>query len=286
MTTNESKPETIRTWYDRTTRKTRKIIGWTSILGAASAVFFFFYVPPAYTLRLQVFNGAWVIPVAALIWIVAFVWIFLIPSREVGFRSQEALDRTTEMLNDAVVTSIKPALEVWQRLGRRLEAELEAGLLMEFREAIKTLRETAQKVQASTESSTGDLKATSSELRAFTSDIKPAIDALKRIQANLEHEIKDGFFDEARMAMESIRHLGGGPTPLGTRKGPDLNAALQVVGKKPAAALPKPPAISTAATVSANDAGPQGSAFPQGPLPAGPVPVAPAPGRIDKLTQV
>lgn len=284
MTTNESKSETIRTWYDRTTRKTRKIIGWTSIIGAVSAVFFFFYVPPAYTLRLQVFNGAWVIPIAALIWIVAFVWIFLIPSREVGFRSQEALDRTTEMLKDAVETSIKPALEVWQRLGRRLEAELEAGLLVEFREAIKTLRETAQKVQASTESSTGDLKATSAELRAFTSDVKPAIDALKRIQTNLEHEIKDGFFDQARLAMESIRHLGGGPA---SKKGPDLNAALHTVGKKPAV-LPKSPAVSAVVTVSTNDVAQaaQGSAFPQGPLPAGPVPVAPAPGRIDKLTQV
>lgn len=291
MTTPE-KSESIRAWYDRTTRTTRKFIGWAGAFGAISAVFFYFLVPPAYTLRLQVFNGAWVIPIAALIWIVAFVWIFLIPSREVGFRSQEALDRTTEMVDRAVEHSIVPALKVWQRLGERLEKELDAGLITEFREAIKTLRETAQKVQASTDSSTGELKLASTDLRKFTSDMQPAIDALKRIQGHLELEIKDGFFDDARMAMESVRHLGGGPGPVGApvKKGPNLAAALEIVSKKHAVAPApaKPPAASAVVTVPpvlpAPDApAAPASVFPQGPQPAGPVPVGQAPARIEKI---
>jgi hypothetical protein len=284
MTNTElGKPESIREWYDRTTRKTRLVIGWSSVLMVVSAVFFFFLVPHAVTLRLQVFNGAWVIPIAALIWIVAFVWIFLIPSREVGFRSQEALDKTTAMMEAAVEGHIKPALEVWRRLGDRIEAELADGLLTEFRQALKTLRETALKVQVSTESSTGDLKETTSEIKQFTQDMKPAIEALKRIQGNFELEIKDGFFDHARMAMESIRHLGGGPLPAGApKKGPNLDAALAVVQKKASISvgLTKP----VAATVPAVEpAAAPVSAFPQGPLPVGPLPVGQAPVRIEKI---
>lgn len=280
---NMENPESIREWYDRTTRKTRLVIGWSSVLMVVSAVIFFFTVPHAVTLRLQVFNGAWVIPIAALIWIVAFVWIFLIPSREVGFRSQEALDKTTAMMEAAVEEHIKPALEVWRRLGDRLEVELATGLLPEFRETLKALRETARKIQASTESSTGDLKETASEIKKFTQDMKPAIDALRRIQGNFEVEIKDGFFENIRGAAESIRHLGAGPLPAGApKKGPNLDLALQVVQKKRSIV---PGAAQSAVLPASNgEAAPAPvSVFPQGPLPSGPVPVGQAPVRIDKM---
>jgi hypothetical protein len=303
------KPETIRNWYDRTTRKTRKVIVWASVFAAISAVFFYFTVPPAYTLRLQVFNGAWVIPIAALIWIVAFVWIFLIPSREVGFRSQESLERTMEMVSRAVDESIKPALKVWQQLGERLEAELDGGMITEFQDAIRALKETAERVQASTASSTGDLRTTSIEIKKFSEDIRPAIAALKRIEGHLEGEIKDGFFDQARMAMESIRHLGGGPAPsrkaqvpAAASKAPDLDFALKLVSKKSSApAVPStqgssPVTVQIPATEFQVPTAvyPQGplpvpaaqtpiSVYPQGPLPIGPVPVAKSPARIDKI---
>lgn len=239
MTTTE-KSEAIRAWYDRTTRTARRIITWASVIGAISAIAFYFLVPHAYTLRLQVFNGAWVIPIAALIWIVAFVWIFLIPSREVGFRSQEALEDTTATVKRTVKEHFEPALAVWLRLGQRLEKELDKGLISEIQETFRTVSKTAIHLQATSAASSVDIK-------KLKDDLQPALLALRRIQNRCEAEIEAGFFDNIRAATDSVRMLGGMPDakPNGrpaTPKEPDLDRALRLVAKKPLPAVHAPAA--------------------------------------------
>lgn len=282
--TNETKPaekfEPARTWYERTTRKSRKLIAAASVIGLLSALVFFFVVPHEYTLRLQVFNGAWVIPVFGAIWIWAFVWIFLIPSREVGFRSQESIER--------MENSITPVLEIWKKLGDRIESELNSGLISEFKEGVKTLREAAAKIQTITESSSGDLKSTAKEIREFKAEVKPTLEALQRIQGNLQKEIDSGFFDNIRTAMDSVRQLGG--MPAGKPHAPpavaDLDKTLKMIAKSPrkhplssASAPAQVPQVNSSYPVDV----PAPELLPAGPLPAGPVPVGQAPIKIEKM---
>lgn len=280
--TNETKPmekfEPARAWYERTTRKSRKLIVAASTIGLLSALVFFFVVPHEYTLRLQVFNGAWVIPVFGAIWIWAFVWIFLIPSREVGFRSQESIER--------MENSITPVLDIWKKLGDRIESELNSGLICEFKESVKTLREAAAKIQTMAESSSGDIKTTAKEIRLFKEEVKPTLEALQRIQGNLQKEIDSGFFDNMRTAMDSVRQLGGMPTggkPQGPTPVADLDKALKMITKG-SQKKPLSPAAVPMGTLVPGVNSPSGTVLPTAEfLPSGPLPVGQAPIKIEKI---
>lgn len=93
MSNMERREESIRAWYDRKTRHARMGLG----IGAAAilvfAVIFFLLAPSWLNLKLQVFNGAVTIPFFGGLWLAAFIIIWLVPMREVGFRSQEVMEK-------------------------------------------------------------------------------------------------------------------------------------------------------------------------------------------------
>ena len=93
-----SERENARDWYRRTTRNAIRSIAGATVVAAVAAVLGFVLVPHEYTLSLQVFNGAWTIPAFGGIWLAAFIFIWLIPMRELGFRSQECMERMEERL--------------------------------------------------------------------------------------------------------------------------------------------------------------------------------------------
>jgi hypothetical protein len=236
------KPETIRQWYDRTTSKARMSLFWVSGVSIIFGVLFFMFAPLKLAQFMQTANGAVTIPIAGGIWIAAFVYIFLVPSREVGFRSQESIEQTVEILNNAVENKIRPALEIWQRVGEKLEGELDGGLLAQIQDVIKTIKETSAKITVSVEMSNGEIK-------QFTSDAKPAIEALKRIQDKLEGGVLgDAFLDDFRAAVASVKHMSLPPPEANApAKEPKVDKALAMISKKPVAKpIPPPPLVTQA----------------------------------------
>lgn len=246
------KPESIRQWYQRTTSKARMSLVWASAISIIFGVLFFMFAPLKLAQFMQTANGAVTIPIAGGIWIAAFVYIFLVPSREVGFRSQESIEQTVEILNDAVEKRIKPALEVWQRIGLRVEGELNGGLLVQIKDAIKMVQETSAKITVSAETSNGEIK-------QFTADAKPAMEALKRIQDKLEGGILgDVFLDDLRAAVASVKHMSlPAPDAGGPAKEPKVDKALAMISKRPAAKpIPPPPLVTQAPLVETPAQGP------------------------------
>jgi hypothetical protein len=144
-----SEPEKIREWYDRTTRSWRNALAWITVLACAAAVGLWVLGSSLFTTKLQTFNGALTIPVAAGIWIAAFVYIFLIPSRECSFRGTESLERMEKDVRKAVEKTlpemiekeVKPAVEVWKRLGEKLEARFDGKAMDRLASAIEALSE-------------------------------------------------------------------------------------------------------------------------------------------------
>jgi hypothetical protein len=209
------KQESIRGWYARTTSKVRHGLVWATIVTCLFALVFYFVAPHSVHLSLQIFNGAVVIPAAAAIWIAAFVYIFLIPNREVGFRSQEAIEQTVGLLRTALEGTVAPAAAVWKRIGQRVEVEL-PRILQEHREALELLRASAAQIEKAVEKN-----------EKFAEDAKPAIDALKRIEEKIEDGIKAGLLDDMRLAAQALRDVAI-PKEATVH---DLDRALAVVGK-------------------------------------------------------
>jgi len=244
------KPESIRQWYNRTTSKMRSWLAVMTAFSIIGGVTFFCLVPHTASMRLQTFNGAITIPIAALIWILAFVYIFLVPSREVGFRGQESIEQTVDLLNTAVKKNIEPALEIWQRIGKRMEEELNSGLLDQIKGTIKDLRDATSKITNSAETSNGELKKVSDDTKKFVEDAKPAIDALKRIQERIESGLSGSFVDDLQAAVASMKHLSLPPPGENLAvKEPKVDKALTMISKKPSPKVPPPPLVVPAAPV-------------------------------------
>lgn len=85
--------EPIRKWYRRTTRAALIALCWTAVISIVFSVVAFLFIPQDVTAKLQVFNGAFTIPVFGGLWIASFIFLWLNPSREVMFRSQESMER-------------------------------------------------------------------------------------------------------------------------------------------------------------------------------------------------
>jgi hypothetical protein len=193
------KGESVRAWYHRTTSGARKFLLIFSAIAICLAVVMFIYAPQSLHVSIQQFNGAYVIPVAGGIWILGFLYIFLIPQREVGFRSQEFIESMSNSVRETIEREIVPAVAVWKRLGEKIEAELPI-FMKKVDEGILQIQESAKKLTVAIEKNEG-----------LAADIKPAVDSLKRIEAKFEGEIKNGFFEKATAALESVRSLGGIP---------------------------------------------------------------------------
>lgn len=158
MDMTEKPGETIRQWYERTTGRVRSRIVRASGFAAVVTLSAFFAVPNWVILKLQIFNGALSLPVGMVIWIAAFILLFLIPSREAGFRTEESmrrtekrvedfiadaterLDRNEKRVDDFIEKEARPALDVWRRTGERIEKEIDAGFFGEARDAFAAVR--------------------------------------------------------------------------------------------------------------------------------------------------
>ncbi len=117
-------PEGIRAWYNRNTRKAIRGLIWATVILLLSIVMVWIFVPLAKLQHAQTFNGALTIPGFGGLWIASFMFIWLIPMREVSFRGQESMERMEEKVIDAVEDKIVPAIETWQRIGTKVEREL------------------------------------------------------------------------------------------------------------------------------------------------------------------
>lgn len=225
MTKKKIENESIRGWYQRTTSTARKslLFGTISMMLVASIVWTF--VPASFIAQAQQFNGALTIPVAGLIWILGFLYIFLIPQREVGFRTQEFVESMSEAVKDTIEKEIVPAVVIWKRIGERIEQELPT-FLKKVDEGIAEIRDASKKLAVAIEKNEG-----------LAADAKPAIEALRRIEAKVEEEIKNGFFENARAAMDSVKSFTGG---VQTREEAqeDLSYALKSIRKNKAAGRP------------------------------------------------
>jgi len=189
--------EGVRQWYDRTTRHWRKALVWATLVAMAGAVVFYCVGSLQVFSKIQTFNGALIIPVGAGLWMAAFVFIFLIPSREVGFRSQEWIEAAVVMLQKTIQDEIAPGARVWTRIGERIEKELPA-MIAEAREGIELVRTSARKIEEAVHKN-----------EKVATEVKPVVDALKRIEERIETEIKTGIIDEVRQAALAIQQFAG-----------------------------------------------------------------------------
>jgi len=273
--------ETIRQWYDRTTSKARMGLMWCCAISIVFGACFFAFAPLKLAQFMQTANGAVTIPIAGGIWIAAFVYIFLVPSREVGFRSQESIEQTQKILSDAVEKKINPALEIWLRIGARVELELTNGLMDQIKGTIKDLREATLKVTNSAETSNGEIK-------KFAADAKPALDALKGLNEKIDRNLGGDFVENLKLAIESVKQMSLPPMDPGMpvqAKEPKIDKALSMISKKPKSSIPPPPLAAPEVPAPAPSAvthtpivAPVALPTVQGPtvVPAG-APVAPAP---------
>ncbi len=225
-TKKSGKSESIRQWYHRTTAGARKFLLIFSLIAIAAAVMLFIYAPQSMHQSLQQFNGAYVIPVAGGIWILGFLYIFLIPQREVGFRSQEFIEAMSNSVKDTIVNEIVPAVVVWKRLGEKIEAEL-PGFVKKVDEGIMEIRSASKKLVEAIDKNEN----IGAEVKQLATEIKPAVEALRRIEASVETEIKNGIFENAKAALESVRSLGGLPVNKDGSAAPeeDLSYALRSI---------------------------------------------------------
>jgi hypothetical protein len=112
---------------------------------------------------------------------------------------------------------IEETLGVWKRVGEKVEAEL-PGFLKKVDEGFKELKDSAQKLSSVIEKN-----------ESIAAEARPAIEALKRIEAKVEDEIKKGFFEDARAALQSVRTMGGLPSKEEEKE--DLSFALNSIRK-------------------------------------------------------
>jgi hypothetical protein len=214
------KGESVRAWYHRTTSGARKFLLYFSAIAIVAAIALFMLAPQSLHASIQQFNGAYIIPVAGGIWILGFLYIFLIPQREVGFRSQEFIESMSNSVRETLEREIVPAVAVWKRVGEKIEAELPV-FMKKVDEGILQIQESAKKLTIAVEKNEG-----------LSAEVKPAIDALKRIEAKFEEEIKNGFFEKANAALDSVRSLGGIPGKEDSEE--NLSYALESIKKNKA----------------------------------------------------
>jgi len=210
--------EGIRQWYDRTTRFWRKGLVWATIVALIGAAIFYSLGSMGVFTRIQTFNGALTIPVGAALWMAAFVFIFLVPSREASFRSQEWIESMVSLAEKSIREQVTPAAKVWIRLGERMESEI-PGFIKDIREGIQVIKDSAARLE----------KAVTANEKTVE-DAKPVVEALKRIAGRFEKEIQCGLFEEVRQASRAVREFAAPPQAKAL---PSVDRALQALDRGP-----------------------------------------------------
>lgn len=195
----ETAKESIRMWYERTTKKWRMGLVWCTLFALVGAAVVYFIASFSFLARLQTFNGAMTIPIAGLIWLLAFVYIFLVPSREASFRSQEWIEAMVTIVERTVSEQVAPAAVVWGRVGAKIEKELPV-LLEDIRGGFDTVKAAAVNLEKAVEKN-----------EKLADEVRPVVESLKRIQSRVETEIQSGLFEEVRAAAVAVKSFGGGP---------------------------------------------------------------------------
>lgn len=226
--------EPIRAWFERKTKKIRKAIIWSSGLAVIGSVVSFLFMPDKVIATLQVFNGAMTIPVFGGIWMVSFIFMFLLPSREAGFRSQEGIDEAKQVLAKAIDEKVGPAMDRISLVASRINAYMDGGIVEDIQSAVRErivpaadcLNRVCQRVEASIVNAkileavqeaalaVGALcrkyeKAGVPDASQFMAEAKPVLEMLKNVQAKFEKDFGADFASDLKEAVASVRELGG-----------------------------------------------------------------------------
>ena len=153
------KPEKIRDWYSKKTHWAIWSLLWSFIVVTVFSVVFFVLAPEWLILKLQLFNGAVSIPLYGALYMAAFILIWMVPIREVSFRSCEAGERMEERI-DGGLEKMEAAAEKIDRMAKKFEEHsfdktekaidkiseaLESGLLDKLENHIKIIRDRIEK---------------------------------------------------------------------------------------------------------------------------------------------
>ena len=201
------KPESIREWYKRSTGWASKVIFFITMCSFITMGIMQAFASLPTLQRLQTFNGALTIPLIGGVWIFGFIFMFLVPSREASFRGQESLEEMGD--------TVKKGVEIWTRIGLRLEQEL-PSMLAKVNETHEQLASVARKLEAAVDKN-----------GQFVEEARPAVEALKRIEARFESEIKTGLFEEIRAAADGVKTFA---VPKDATE-PDYSGALSSLRK-------------------------------------------------------
>jgi hypothetical protein len=225
---NQQKPEGVRAWYDRTTRKYRRIFIVVSVISVIVMTCMWSFASVNFLKRIQEYNGALTIPFAGGLWFFMFIFMFLIPSREASFRGQESLEAVAEKLG--------PAIEAWTRLGLQVEKEFPV-MLQKVNETIDTVKVAVKNLEEGVKGNAELIK-----------EAKPILASLKEI----EETIQDELLEDAKIALDVLKTMAlpvkrpsasSEATPPLKPSEPDLSAAISRISKKktvePSVAPPK-----------------------------------------------
>jgi len=225
MSDDKQKPEGVRAWYERTTKRYRRISAVVSLVIAAVMALTWTFASTSTLMKIQSFNGALTIPLVAGLWIFMFIFMFLVPSREASFRGQEALDQGIELLRGAA--------EVWKDVGLKVQTDMPI-MMGKVNAVIDELKVTARCIEDAAKKNEN-----------FIEGAKPALEALKRIEDGIEREMKSGIVEDIRMAIDAVKMMmppptaQGGARPTGSASTEsvstppaDLSNVLKVIGKK------------------------------------------------------
>ncbi len=198
--------EGIRAWYTRTTRKAVRSLVWATVLSVVGMLAFWLLVPQPFTMKLQAANGAFTIPVFGALWIASFMFIWLIPMRELSFRGQESMERMENRIKSAVEERLLPAVDIWTRIGKRVEEHVLPKIestLDEARAAIVDAKKTVKGIETR---------------------VGPIYESTKRLEMAVEGKL--GLLETdvraASVAVQSFFAPQGAP--------PDVDAAIALLG--------------------------------------------------------
>jgi hypothetical protein len=231
MSTENVKQEPIRAWYRRSTKVARNTIYIASLVSLIVMPAVWIITPLITLQRMQTFSGGVVIPIMGGIWIFAFIFMFLVPSREASFRAQESMEKMVGLIEETVSKKVDPAVVVWKNIGERVQSELDKGLLDDLKGAVKDLREAAAKIHEG-----------NGEVKKFAADVKPVVKALQELHGKIE---KGNVLVELVEGARAIRALGGPlpstssngkahveTEPVVENDGPKVKKALELIRKK------------------------------------------------------
>lgn len=231
-------PEGIRAWYERTTSKSRTAFMVATAISFCIMALMWVFSSTVTLAKLQTFNGALTVPLIGGLWIFAFIFMFLLPSREASFRGQEALESVGGKIEKALEKAL-PAIATIERVALQIEKDYPA-MLARAHAMMDEFGRVAKKIEEA-----------SLDHATLVKDVRPVVESLKKIEARFDDEL----LDELRSGLDSLQRLSGTPSRVTPRakapeatpvaaspvaaarvqtSEPDLSVALSRIGKKKA----------------------------------------------------